>query len=104
MNSTSLQKIEKAARFLRTPTAQTARGYLDQPLETALKVLDCFADGKPRHPDQVAEELGLSETTVKQVLSALNRGGYGLIFSPSQGWTPSRVGGRPPIEVQLKSR
>lgn len=95
VNKISATRIEKAARFLRTPTARQARGYLDKPLELTLRVLDSFADGRPHHPDEIAESTGLNINTIKQVLSALDRGGYGLLFT-SHGYEPKPEGGDHP--------
>lgn len=100
MNKTSVEKIKRAARFLRTPIAQQARGYLASPLETALKVLDAFADGKPHTYEEIAEDTGFAINTVKQVLQALEEGGYGFIKSPTLGYQPGPEGGRPTTSIQ----
>lgn len=104
LNKKSLETIEGAAKWLRTPTAQQARGYLAPCLETALKVLDAFADGKPHDYDEVAEITGFNHQTCRQVLHALNRGGYGLTFSPSLGYQPIPEGGRPTVTAQTKKK
>ena len=95
------QKIRESARFLVTPTAQAARGYLDQPLETALKVLDCFADGKPHSYEEISETTGMHINTVKQIIRALEEGGYPLTFTYAE---VKAVTGRKPIAVQRKVR
>jgi len=102
MNKSSVDRIEQEAKWLRTPTAQQARGRLTKCLETALKVLDAFADGKPHDYEEVAEITGLHKQTCSQVLAALHRGGYGLTYSESQGYQPTSQGGRPPAAVQTK--
>lgn len=102
MNEVSIRRIERAARFLRTPTAKAARGYLARPLESALKVLDCLEDGKPHTHEEIAEMSGMNEKSVRQILAALDRGGYGLTFSPSLGWKPKPQGGRPIVAAQTR--
>lgn len=80
-NKNTIARIERAAKFLATPTAQDAKGYLDKPLETALKILDQFADGKPHNYQKISEATGIHPTTVQQVVNALDRGGYPLQFT-----------------------
>jgi predicted ArsR family transcriptional regulator len=92
-------RIEHAAKFLATPAAQKARGYLDQPLETALLVLACFADGKPHDYAEVAEETGLHHNTVRQVVNALDRGGYPLRFTNAMVRSSA---GRPTTTIQQR--
>jgi transposase len=88
-----LTRIEDAAFFLATPTAKQAKGYLDQPLETALKVIDCF-DGDATC-EAIAERTGLHINTVRNVVAALRRGGYPL--SAENG--PIRRLGRPALVI-----
>lgn len=92
-------RIEHSARFLATPTAQQARGYLLEPLETALTILAVFSDGKPHDYEEVAEKTGFHHTTVRQVIRSLERGGYPLQFT--YGEVKARTG-RKPVAVHLK--
>lgn len=82
-----------------TPTAQKARGYLDKPLETALTVLACFTDGKPHDYQEVAQETGLHHNTVRQVVNALERGGYPLQFTNAM---VKNTLGRPTTTIQKR--
>lgn len=94
-----LARIEGAAKFLATPVAQQARGYLDPPLERALEVLACFADGKPHEYQEIAEATGLHINTCKGIIRALERGGYPLQFTYSE---IKATTGRPPVAVHKK--
>jgi hypothetical protein len=93
------KKIREAAKFLATPTAQAARGYLDLPLESTLKVLDCFADGLPHSYEEIAEMIGMHDQTVRQIIRALDEGGYSLTFTYAEMKANT---GRKPVAVQLK--
>lgn len=97
-SETFCYQIEQGAKFLTTPTAQKARGYLAPPLETALKVLDCFADGKPHGFEEVAEDTGLAANTVKQVIRSLKKGRYPFTFT----YAEVKTTGRPPLAIQKK--
>jgi len=94
-----VERIESSARFLATSTAQSARGYLDSPLETALLVLDQFADGKARDYAEISEATGLHDSTVRQIIRALDHGGYPLQFKYAD--FRSKIG-RKPVSIQKK--
>jgi len=97
-----VERIETAAKFLATPTAQAARGYLDAPLESALLVLAHFSDGKPHDYEEIAEATGMHQNTVRQIVRALERGGYPLQFTYAEVRDAST--GRKPIAVSLKRK
>jgi hypothetical protein len=88
-----LQRIEDAAFFLGTPTAKQAKGYLDQPLESALKVIEAFGPGATY--ESMADQTGLHINTVRNVVAALRRGGYPV--SNEDG--PVRNLGRPSLVI-----
>lgn len=94
-----VERIEKSARFLATPTAQQARGYLDAPLESALKVISAFADGQQHDYEELAEITGMHSQTVQQIIRALDRGGYPLQFTHAALKMPT---GRKPVTVRKK--
>ena len=96
-NQKTIQRIEKSAEFLGTPTAQKARGYLDAPLERALEVLDCLGDGNPHDYKEMAQDVGLHPNTVQQIINALDRGGYPLTFTYAM---VKEKTGRKPVAVQ----
>lgn len=96
-NQKTIKRIEFAAKFLETRTAQDARGYLDPPLERALEVLDCMSDGQPHDYEEIANEIGLNRNTVQQIINALDRGGYPLTFTYAM---VKEKTGRKPVAVQ----
>lgn len=96
-----VDRIKSAARFLATPTAIAARGYLDAPLETALKVLDCFADGNSHDYEEISELTGIHYNTVSQIIKALEAGGYPLQFTYAELKAPT---GRKPIAVSKRKK
>jgi uncharacterized protein YerC len=96
-----IERIQKSARFLATPTAQSARGYLDAPLETALKVIDCFADGKPHDYEEISEMSGIHQNTVRQIIRALEIGGYPLQFTYA---AMKATTGRKPVAIKKRAR
>lgn len=100
-NQRMIARIERAAKFLATPVAQNARGYLDKPLETALRILDQFADGKPHDYQEVAESTGIHPNTVQQCINALARGGYPLQFTFGE---VRKTTGRKPVAIHKKRR
>jgi len=102
MNSSTALKIERAAKFLKTPTAKQARDYLDEPYKLALEILEAFADGQPHNFSEIAEITGLNPCTVSQVLKALMRGGFEFTITPALGWQPLPSPGRPAIALQTK--
>jgi hypothetical protein len=75
------ERIQGAANFLSTPTAQKSRGYLDPPLESALRVIDCFKHCQPQDAIEVAKLVKMHPNTVRQIINALRKGGYSLQFS-----------------------
>jgi DNA-binding transcriptional ArsR family regulator len=93
-----LARIESAAKFLATPVAQQARGYLDPPLERALEVLAIFADGKPHNYQEISEATGLHPNTASGIIRALERGGYPLQFTYAEVKDSSP--GRPAVLVK----
>lgn len=97
-----VERIKNSARFLATPTAQAARGHLDDPLETALKVLDCFADGKPHDYAEISETTGIHQNTVRQIIKALDMGGYPLQFTYAE--IRSKPIGRKPIAIKTSKK
>lgn len=94
-----VERIKTSARFLATPTAQAARGYLDAPLETALKVLDCFADGKNHDYQEISDATGIHGNTVRQIVRALELGGYPLQFTYAAVKAPT---GRKPVAIATR--
>jgi hypothetical protein len=104
MNKISINRIREDAAWLRTPDAIAARGHLMLCLETAFLVLDVFADGNAHDYEEVAELTGRNKQTCRQILHALNEGGYGFVFSPSQGYKPTERGGRPLVNVRMARR
>ena len=99
-NQKTMKRVEGAAKFLATPTAQKARGYLDAPLERALEVLACLGDGKPHDYEEMAQDVGLHPNTVQQIINALDRGGYPLTFTYAMVREKT---GRKPVAVQIKN-
>lgn len=97
----TMERIKECAKFLSTPTAQNARGYLDKPLETALKVIDQFADGKAKDYEEIAEAIAISPRTVSQIINALNQGGYPLQFT--YGAVKASTGRKPVAVVAKKT-
>lgn len=96
-----VERIKQSARFLNTPTAQAARGYLDAPLETALKVLDCFADGKAHDYEKISEATGIHINTIRQIIKSLEEGGYPLQFTYAELKAPT---GRKPVAIAAKKK
>ena len=88
-----VQRIEDSAFFLGTPTAKQAKGYLDQPLETALRVIEALVPGATY--ENIAQQTGLHLNTVRNVVAALRRGGYPL--SDEDG--PISTLGRPSLVI-----
>ena len=88
-----IHRIEGAATFLSTPTAKQAKGYLDQPLETALRVIEALGPGATY--EGMAQQTGLHLNTVRNVVAALRRGGYPL--SDEDG--PISTLGRPSLVI-----
>jgi predicted ArsR family transcriptional regulator len=76
-NQISIDRIREAAIFLASPEAMAARGYLAPPLETALQILGCLG-ARALEYEEIAEETGINENTVRQVINALIQGGYPL--------------------------
>jgi biotin operon repressor len=87
-----LSEIEGGAKFLKTPAAQAARGYLAKPLETALRVIDCLADGNQHTYEEIAEQCDLNVETVKQIIRALETGGYPIQFTYEAFKEPGKTG------------
>lgn len=100
-NDKYIERIKQSARFLATPTAIAARGYLDSPLEAALKVLDCFADGEQHDYEEIAEMTGMHKNTVSQIIRALDEGGFPLKFSYSALTAKT---GRKPIIIRSERK
>jgi len=93
VNQTSLEKIQAAATFLHyfrrcLPSSIQAivRPYLDQPYQLALNVLDCCDDPSGCRTEDIAQQLGISKSSVRQVLSALREGGLVFMASTAKGW------------------
>jgi len=90
-----LNRIEDSAFFLATPTAKHAKGYLDQPLETALRVIEALGPGATY--ESIAQRTGLHINTIRNVVAALRRGGYPL--SNEDG--PISKLGRPSVVITM---
>ncbi|MCU0568796.1 MAG: hypothetical protein MUF49_19635 [Oculatellaceae cyanobacterium Prado106] len=95
MNKTSTDKIRSAAQFLvwfRYGLADEARSqirpYLDRPYQLALTVLDCCSPTTPQRVSAIAQKVGVTRETVRQVLLALKEGGMPFNVCPNQGWQP----------------
>jgi hypothetical protein len=98
-NTTTLNKIERAAKFLATPSAIAARNYLEPPYQLALLILDQFADGIPKDFEELSELTGINIETIRQYIRALKRGGYPLTV----GNTAVKVKtGRKPVVISSK--
>jgi hypothetical protein len=77
MNSATLNKIESASEFLtqfrRLPryVQDLVRPHLDQPHQTALKILDCCSELEACLVPQIAAIAGMNRETTRQVLTTL---------------------------------
>jgi transcription initiation factor IIE alpha subunit len=96
MNQTTLEKIRAATPFLSWfyyqlshEAQEGVRGYLDQPYQLALKIIDCCNEETPQTSDEIASRTNLSKATVRQVLKALEAGGITCVIgtaNPSARW------------------
>ncbi|NJR48341.1 MAG: Rrf2 family transcriptional regulator [Leptolyngbyaceae cyanobacterium CSU_1_3] len=93
MNKTSSDKIKSATPFLiwfRRCLPQSlqvqVRPYLDRPYQLALTILDRCDAPQPIPVKDMAQTIGVSPQTVKQVLLALKEGGMTFAVSPTTSW------------------
>lgn len=93
-NVKTISRIKESALFLGTESAQKARGYLDPPLELALKVIDCIPEKEETGAtiEEIAQELQININTVRQILRALIQGEYPLLRESYTGYTKLRRG------------
>lgn len=98
-NTTTVEKVRRAAKFLATPSAISARDYLEPPYQLALRIIDQFADGTAKDLEELAERTGLNKETVRQYLRALESGGYPLRFTYAA--IKARTG-KKPVEIAIK--
>lgn len=93
VNKTSSDKIKSATPFLiwfRRCLPQSlqvqVRPYLDRPYQLALTILDRCDAPQPIPVKDMAQTIGVSPQTVKQVLLALKEGGMTFAVSPTTSW------------------
>lgn len=83
MNVRSLEKIQAAAQFIaqKPEVVQQSLAYLAEPIQLATSILKSLQDVNSDYKTapEIAESLGISSETVRQVLRAL-------------AWNPSRGG------------
>lgn len=96
MNKNWAIKITKNAKQINTPAARQSSNLLETPYKYALKVLDAFSDGKPHHPEEIAESINVHLFTVRHILRCLREGGVEFTETETQEWQPKPAGGRPP--------
>jgi hypothetical protein len=96
-----LRRIEGAAVFLSQGAAKAAKGYLDRPIETALKVVSVIEKGpNPKTYEEIAEEARLTIDTVGAIVRAIKKGGYPLEIRKKKGSGSGT--GRKPFLVSKK--
>jgi O6-methylguanine-DNA--protein-cysteine methyltransferase len=100
-NATTVDKVRRAAKFLATPSAISARDYLEPPYQLALRIIDQFADGTSKDLDQLTELTGINKETIRQYLRALEKGGYPLQFTYAAIKAKT---GRKPVVIRARSR
>ncbi len=98
MNKTSTDKIKSATPFLiwfRRCLPQSlqvqVRPYLDRPYQLALTILDRCDSPQPLLAKEIAQAVGVSPQTVKQVLLALKDGGMTFAVTPTTSWQLSQA-------------
>jgi biotin operon repressor len=98
VNKVSIDKIKSATPFLIwfrrcLPESQQAqvRPFLDRPYQLALTILDCCEAAEPLPVKDIAQAIGMSPHTVKQVLLALKDGGMTFTVSPTKNWQLSQA-------------
>lgn len=98
MNKTSIAKIKSATSFLIwfrccLPQSQQTqvRPFLDRPYQLALTILDRCDTPESLPVKDIAEAVGVSPHTVKQVLLALKDGGMTFAVTPTKHWQLSQT-------------
>ncbi|WP_088889051.1 HTH domain-containing protein [Leptolyngbya ohadii] len=100
MNKTSTDKIKLATPFLiwfrcylSIDLQAQVRPHLERPYQLALNILDSCEASRPLSVREIAERIGMSPETVRQVLLALKEGGMPFATCPGQGWQSVRAEG-----------